>query len=187
MATSPILRRYILRRERQLGRGGSKSRVVRRLDPGANVGPHPALRLGLVDADECVVPEFRQRWLPTEGLQVKRNFVKVARMRIEDVHVGDVVNRDPESELDWFEVEEITVLFNGNLQLADRSALQTVSGSYYTIVGVQFVAPADVPEQPPSPLAQAVTDEDSLLDQEADIEDLDAKPTVLETPAALIG
>lgn len=161
--------------------------MVRRLDPGANVGPHPALRFGLDDADVVGMPELRHHRLSTEGLAVKRNFVKVARMRIEDVQVGDVVNRDPESELDWFEVAEITVLFNGNLQLSDHTALQTVSGSYYTIVGVQFVAPAEVPEQPPSPLPPAVLDTDSLLDQETADAHSSVEPSVLETPAALIG
>lgn len=112
---------------------------------------------------------------------MQRNFVKVARVRIEDIQVGDVVNRDPDAETGWFEVDCITVLFNDDLQLADRTELLTLSGPFFTIVGVQFVTAAEVPQQPPSPLPVIEVVEEAVEEAPA------PQPAVLETPAALVG
>ncbi len=128
---------------------------------------------------------------------MKRNFVKIARMRIEDVEIGDVVNRDPEKEVGWFEVERISVLFNGEIQLADRTSLITISGPYFTLVGVQFVAEAEVPTQPPSPLPSLEEDGEAAegdIAEDGAAEDSTAEDSTAEepriasvTPAALAG
>lgn len=113
---------------------------------------------------------------------MNRNFVKVARIRIEDIRIGDVVNRDPESETGWFEVHETQILFNGDLQLVDRTELVTISGPYFSLVGVQFVSSAAVPEQPPSPLPPMESDDDLSAEAEQP-----AAPVEDATPAALVG
>ncbi len=87
-------------------------------------------------------------------------------MRIEDVGVGDVVNREPDSQTGWFEVAETTSLFNNDIQLADRTELVTVSGPFFTIVGVQFVSEAEVPDQPPSPLPSIAGEGEDEVDTE---------------------
>ena len=89
-------------------------------------------------------------------------------MRIEDVSVGDVVYREPDSQTGWFEVAETTSLFNGDIQLADRTELLTISGPFFTIVGVQFVSEAEVPDQPPSPLPPVEGEDVGAAEQTAD-------------------
>ena len=59
----------------------------------------------------------------------QRRFVKVARMRIADVEEGDVVNARPDSEEGWFAVAKKHRLFNGQMQLSDYQADQTISGN----------------------------------------------------------
>lgn len=108
-------------------------------------------------------------------------------MRIEDLGIGDVVNRDPESEVGWFEVAATQVLFNGDLQLADRTALITISGPFYTLVGVQFVSPANIPDQPASPLPPEESDEEFDDGSTAFSEEATAEDEPMATPAALVG
>ncbi len=91
-------------------------------------------------------------------------------MRIEDVGVGDVVNREPDSQTGWFEVAEATSLFNDDIQLADRTELLTISGPFFTIVGVQFVSEAEVPDQPPSPLPSIAGEGEDEGEDEGDAE-----------------
>ncbi len=81
----------------------------------------------------------------------ERQFAKVARMRLLDVQVGDVVNKFPDSEAGWFVVAQITRLFNGELQVADFGQDKAVSGSDYDMVGVQFVGAVKVEPQPEIP------------------------------------
>jgi hypothetical protein len=63
----------------------------------------------------------------------------VIKSRLEDIEVGDVVNRTPDAELGWFTVDAITTLFNGHLQLADVTEQLTVSGDHKDMVGLQLV------------------------------------------------
>lgn len=70
---------------------------------------------------------------------MKRRSVKVIKSRLEDIEVGDVVNRSPDAESGWFEVVTISTLFNGNIQLADESEQLTVSGDHKDMVGLQLV------------------------------------------------
>jgi hypothetical protein len=70
---------------------------------------------------------------------VKRRSIKTIKTRLEDVEVGDVVNRQPDAEFGWFVVDAISTLFNGHLQLADVTEQLTVSGDHKDMVGLQLV------------------------------------------------
>ena len=111
---------------------------------------------------------------------VKRRSIQVIKSRLEDIEVGDVVNRNPDAELGWFTVEAVSTLFNGHLQLADDTEQLTVSGGHKDMVGVQLVeeislddrgviaapepvvavappAPAPAPEPAPAPAPAPTT------------------------------
>lgn len=68
-----------------------------------------------------------------------RRSVKVIKSRLEDIQVGDVVNRNPDAELGWYTVATISTLFNGHIQLADETEQLTVSGDNMDMVGLQLV------------------------------------------------
>lgn len=70
--------------------------------------------------------------------------MKVIRCRIEDIQIGDVVNRDPEAEQGWFQVHATSVLFDGRLQVADKTEQLSLSGLHKDIVGVQLVEEVEV-------------------------------------------
>lgn len=70
---------------------------------------------------------------------VKRRSIQVIKSRLEDINVGDVVNRNPDADQGWFTVHAISTLFNGHLQLADETEQLTVSATNVDMVGVQLV------------------------------------------------
>lgn len=70
---------------------------------------------------------------------MKRRAIQVIKSRLEDIEVGDIVNRDPDAQMGWFEVETSSILFNGHVQLADVTEQLTVSGTHKDMVGVQLV------------------------------------------------
>ena len=90
--------------------------------------------------------------------------MKTIKTRLEDVEVGDVVNRLPDAEMGWFTVDDISTLFNGHLQLTDETEQLTVSGTHKDMVGLQLIEEVAldergivVPDAPPMmamPLAQ---------------------------------
>ena len=98
--------------------------------------------------------------------------MKVIKSRLEDIEVGDVVNRAPDAEMGWFVVDAISILFNGHIQLADVTEQLTVSGNHQDMVGLQLVeeihldqhgqvaapAPAMVAAPMPAPVAATVTE-----------------------------
>lgn len=83
----------------------------------------------------------------TDTSDVKRRSVKVIKSRLEDIEVGDVVNRQPDAEMGWFVVNEISTLFNGHLQLADETEQVTVSGSHKDMVGLQLVREVELDDR----------------------------------------
>lgn len=129
---------------------------------------------------------------------MKRRAIHVIKSRLEDIEVGDVVNRNPDAESGWFTVNEVSTLFNGHLQLADETEQLTVSGDHKDMVGLQLVeelildergviapvapavvaapAPAPAPVQPPNhdapapetPVA-ATYDEAPVADEPVDL------------------
>lgn len=87
--------------------------------------------------------------------------MKTIKSRLEDVEVGDVVNRQPDAEFGWFTVDAISTLFNGHLQLADVTEQLTVSGDHKDMVGLQLVEEITLDERgivvPDTPAVMAVT------------------------------
>ncbi len=61
------------------------------------------------------------------------------KSRLEDIEVGDIVNRYPDAEQGWFTVDAISTLFNGHLQLADDTEQLTIAAGHKDMVGVQLV------------------------------------------------
>ena len=117
----------------------------------------------------------------------KRRFVKVARMRLADAEEGDIVNRHPEAEEGWFAVAKKHRLFNGDIQLSDTTADNTVSGKDFEIVGVQFVSDAEVPEQPPIPAHFLVFNDGSEEPGPDSADDDDGEELESAEPAQPIG
>ncbi len=81
---------------------------------------------------------------------MNRNIVQVARMRMEDVVCGDVVNRVPDATGGWFQVGIIETLFDGKTQFSSPDRRITLSGNANDICGVQVLKSIDmeVPEPP---------------------------------------
>ena len=69
---------------------------------------------------------------------MQRTFVRVAMMRVLDLVVGDVVNREPGASAGWFEVEEIRRLPNGEISVTNTTCRASVIGAPYDMVGVQM-------------------------------------------------
>ena len=69
---------------------------------------------------------------------MQRTIVNVARMRIIDLAVGDVINRDTEAASGWFEVAEIRRLPDGDLSVSGTATRDNVMGRENDIVGVQI-------------------------------------------------
>ena len=91
---------------------------------------------------------------------MKRRSVKTIKSRLEDIEVGDVVNRQPDAEFGWFTVDAISTLFNGHLQLADVTEQLTVSGDHKDMVGLQLIEEITLDERgivvPDTPPVMAV-------------------------------
>lgn len=68
---------------------------------------------------------------------MQRTIVQVAMMRIIDLAVGDVMNRDPAATSGWFVVEEIRRLPSGELNVTNTSSKDSIMGAAHDIVGVQ--------------------------------------------------
>lgn len=69
---------------------------------------------------------------------MQRTIVQIARMRIIDLAVGDVMNRDPEATSGWFVVEDIRRLHNGQLNITNTATKVSMMGDDHDIVGVQI-------------------------------------------------
>ncbi len=79
---------------------------------------------------------------------MKRPLVKDATLRMKDVAVGDVVSRTPGEREGWFQVAEITRMFNGKIQVADKDADLAVSGHDFDLIGVQVITELNLPPEP---------------------------------------
>ncbi|MDA3039492.1 MAG: hypothetical protein O3C27_08155 [Actinomycetota bacterium] len=74
---------------------------------------------------------------------MKRNLIQVARIRMEEVLPGDVVNRVPDDTRGWFIVAAIELLFDGTLQVTDSKRHAAFSAGPLDIVGVQLLKPIE--------------------------------------------
>ena len=68
---------------------------------------------------------------------MQRTFVRIATMRILDLAVGDVVNREPDARSGWFVVEDIRRLPSGEINVTNAASKRSVVGAPHDIVGVQ--------------------------------------------------
>ncbi|NNE72921.1 MAG: hypothetical protein HKN26_04600 [Acidimicrobiales bacterium] len=100
---------------------------------------------------------------------MKRYIVQVARMRMADVVVGDIVNRNPDDVRSWFQVASVSLLHNGSMALADEASQNTATGKGFDIIGVQIAKAIDVPDRDPFALPELpVSDEPVEADGEAE-------------------
>lgn len=101
---------------------------------------------------------------------MKRNLIQVARIRMEEVMPGDVVNRVPDETRGWFIVAAIEPLFDGSLQVIDAKRHLAFSAGPLDIVGVQLLKPIDleVTEEPGILLDALGGTHDTAIDKAAD-------------------
>lgn len=101
---------------------------------------------------------------------MKRNLIQVARIRMEEVLPGDVVNRVPDDTRGWFIVAAIEPLFDGTLQVTDAKRHAAFSAGPLDIVGVQLLKPIDleVTEDPGVLLDALGGTHDTAIDKAAD-------------------
>ncbi len=101
---------------------------------------------------------------------MKRNLIQVARIRMEEVLPGDVVNRVPDDTRGWFIVAAIEPLFDGTLQVTDAKRHSAFSAGPLDIVGVQLLKPIDleVTEDPGFLIDALGGTHDTAIDKAAD-------------------
>ena len=101
---------------------------------------------------------------------MKRNLIQVARIRMEEVLPGDVVNRVPDETRGWFIVAAVEPLFDGSLQVIDAKRHLAFSAGPLDIVGVQLLKPIDleVTEEPGILLDALGGTRDKAIDKAAD-------------------
>lgn len=68
---------------------------------------------------------------------MQRTPVEIDTMRIIDLAIGDVINRDPTARGGWFVVDEIRRLPSGEINVTSPRSRESVMGTDHDIVGVQ--------------------------------------------------
>ena len=93
---------------------------------------------------------------------MERTNVQIARIRLGDINVGDIVNGHPEKESGWFQVRVVRKLPSGELVAGGASSTESVKGSRWDLLGVQITkqvnitqAPIPAPRQPADAAAPA--------------------------------
>lgn len=79
---------------------------------------------------------------------MQRHLVQIARIRMEEVVPGDIVNRQVDDPRGWFRVAIIEELFDGNISVSDSTRQASFSAMPLDIVGVQTLKPIDIPVSP---------------------------------------
>lgn len=74
-------------------------------------------------------------------------------MRMADLHVGDIINKNPDDPRGWFEVFELQPLPNDGLAVLASTSKNSINGSPNDIVGVQIRQAVQVPDAPAAPVA----------------------------------
>ena len=72
--------------------------------------------------------------------------VQVVKMRMGDLLVGDVINKNPDEPRGWFTVHELQELPNNGLAVLAATSKNSINGSPDDIVGVQVRQTVDLPE-----------------------------------------
>lgn len=75
---------------------------------------------------------------------MKRNLVQIARLRMEEVVPGDVVNRNPDDNRGWFVAAVVETLFDGSLQISDATRTMSFSARPLDVIGVQLLKPIEL-------------------------------------------
>ncbi len=70
---------------------------------------------------------------------MERSVVQIARIRIADAMIGDVVNRDPNSDRGWMEIDTIEPLHDGSWALLHEPTNSSITGQPLDIIGVQVL------------------------------------------------
>lgn len=76
---------------------------------------------------------------------MQRTIVQIARIRLIDVRVGDIVSGRPDEEFGWFEVMELRELPSGDLVASGSASTLSVKGSRWDLVGVQVAKTVEIP------------------------------------------
>jgi hypothetical protein len=72
--------------------------------------------------------------------------VQVVKMRMGDLLVGDVINKNPDEPRGWFTVHELQDLPNNGLAVLASTSKNSINGSPDDIVGVQVRQTVELPE-----------------------------------------
>ncbi len=80
---------------------------------------------------------------------MQRTIVQVMTVRMADVLPGDIVNKNADKAIGWFEVVELQDLPNNGIVLAAKSDRDSVNGTIYDMVGVQITKVVEVPDATP--------------------------------------
>lgn len=75
-----------------------------------------------------------------------RTLVQVVKMRMGDLLVGDVINKNPDDPRGWFTVHELQELPNNGLAVLASTSKNSINGSPDDIVGVQVRQTVELPE-----------------------------------------
>lgn len=97
---------------------------------------------------------------------MQRNLVQVARIRLEEVVPGDVVNKDSEVSQGWFLVGIVEELFDGTLNISDAFRRESFAAMPHDICGVQNLKPVELPTAEDAP--EVI---DALADKKPDEEE----------------
>ncbi len=95
-------------------------------------------------------------------------------MRMGDLLVGDVINKNPDDPRGWFTVHELQELPNNGLAVLASTSKNSINGSPDDIVGVQVRQTVDLPEtqmyRDSMAAEAAVAQEEALAAQAAQVE-----------------
>ena len=75
-----------------------------------------------------------------------RTLVQVVKMRMGDLLVGDVINKNPDDPRGWFTVHELQELPNNGLAVLASTSKNSINVSPDDIVGVQVRQTVELPE-----------------------------------------
>lgn len=77
---------------------------------------------------------------------MQRKMVQVMKVRMKDVHPGDVVNKNADDPRGWFSVVELQELPNDGIVLVAKTDRDSINGNIFDIVGVQIIKSVEVGE-----------------------------------------
>lgn len=76
-----------------------------------------------------------------------RTIVQVIQVRMNDVVPGDIVNKNPDSTIGWFEVTDTQELHSGDIAILAATEKNSINGAPYDLVGIQIAKQVQAPTQ----------------------------------------